>query len=422
MTETVPSAMFTSRAPKLGFVPSFDGIRGIGVMMVLLQHAYPVAESMSSIVDLFFIISGFLITTLLFEEHHKTGTISLRNFYARRAVRLLPALFVVLIVGFVLVLILRPELARQTGLESLAAFFYVHNIFYPPLLGLFQVLGQMWTLSVEEQFYFIVSIAMFLLVPRTKLKAAFTFLVGFYVVVNISRLTGHMGPGQAWFQRPDACALGMILAIVNAWIPPLGPEWNRRLKIMGAIGVAGLCLSLLSSPEILRNAGVEVGAPFLPEFSESVTSGATDAFKAGDTAEVNRIADQAIQEGIEELPNRWYWVRWGFTLGSLSGGMMVLAAARLSESGDWSVNRFLSIPLFRSLGRASYALYISHYQLYPVIAPILPGGPKIQAIGKILVALAVGYAIHIWVERPGMKLKDRFSFLNTQRRAPLAKE
>jgi len=407
----VTAKAFSTKAPKLGFVPSFDGIRGIGVMMVLLQHAYPVAESMSTIVDTFFIISGFLITTLLFEEHKKTDGISLKNFYARRGIRLLPALVVTLVVGFVLIAVFAPEFRRQAGLESLATFFYVHNIFYPPILGLFQVMGQMWTLSVEEQFYFVVSIGMFLLVPRTRLKAAFAFLLIFYVGVNAARLMGNMGPGQAWFHRPDACAMGMMLAILNAWIPPLGPQWTRRLKVIGVVGTAMLVVSLTSSPEILRNQGVDVGVPFLPEFSEQVTEEITAAHERRDNAEVDRLAGEAIEEGLKELPNRWYWVRWGFTLGSLGCGMMIFALARLRDL--WRFSVLLSWSPLRVLGRASYALYISHYQLYKIVEPVLIGGPKVQAVEKIAIALIVGFALHQWVEKPGMRLKDRFSFLSS---------
>lgn len=418
-SEVAPAA-FATQAPKLGFLPSFDGIRGIGVMMVLLQHAYPVAESMSTIVDTFFIISGFLITTLLFEEHKKTGGISLKAFYARRGIRLLPALVVTLVVGYVLIAVFAPEFRRQTGLESLAALFYVHNIFYPPILGIFQVMGQMWTLSVEEQFYFVVSIGMFLLVPRTRLKAAFTFLALFYVGVNVARLMGNMGPGQAWFHRPDACAMGMMIAILNAWIPPLGSHWVRRLKIIGVLGTVMLVVSLASSPEILRSRGIDVGVPFLPEFSEQVTDEITAAHDRRDNAEVDRLAGEAIQEGLKELPNRWYWVRWGFTLGSVGCGMMIFALARLREL--WSLSAFLAWSPLRLLGRASYALYISHYQLYKIVEPVLVGGAKAQAVQKIAIALLVGFALHQWVEKPGMRLKDRFSFLSAPPRPAAAAE
>ncbi|MFZ4434784.1 MAG: acyltransferase family protein, partial [Microthrixaceae bacterium] len=85
---------FVSQAPKLGLVGGFDGIRGIGVMMVLVGHAlFEYVESWVTIVDTFFVLSGFLITTLLLQEHRSTGGIGMRKFYARRAVRLLPTVW-----------------------------------------------------------------------------------------------------------------------------------------------------------------------------------------------------------------------------------------------------------------------------------------------------------------------------------------
>ena len=90
-TTTTARGPFVSSAPKLGLVGGFDGIRGIGVMMVLVGHAlFVYFESLVTIVDTFFVLSGFLITTLLLQEHRNTGDIGLRKFYARRAVRLRP--------------------------------------------------------------------------------------------------------------------------------------------------------------------------------------------------------------------------------------------------------------------------------------------------------------------------------------------
>jgi peptidoglycan/LPS O-acetylase OafA/YrhL len=85
---------FRSRAPKMGFVAPFDGVRGFGVIIVVLEHgADGKLAGVASIVDLFFIISGFLITTLLLEEYRGTGRLNLREFYLRRAVRLFPVLY-----------------------------------------------------------------------------------------------------------------------------------------------------------------------------------------------------------------------------------------------------------------------------------------------------------------------------------------
>ena len=103
MTVAAERAPYVSRAPKLGLVGSFDGIRGIGIGMVLVGHAmFVYMESWVTIVDTFFVLSGFLITTLLLQEHRSTGTISLKKFYQRRGLRLLPSVW--LFVGVWLVI------------------------------------------------------------------------------------------------------------------------------------------------------------------------------------------------------------------------------------------------------------------------------------------------------------------------------
>ena len=100
---TAPNDAFVSRAPKLGQVTSMTGIRGFGVTMLLIGHAlFGYVESWVTVIDAFFVLSGFLITTLLIQEHDRTGTIGLRPFYWRRGLRLFPSVW--LFVGVWLVI------------------------------------------------------------------------------------------------------------------------------------------------------------------------------------------------------------------------------------------------------------------------------------------------------------------------------
>jgi peptidoglycan/LPS O-acetylase OafA/YrhL len=89
---------------RLGYQPALDGLRAVAITAVVLHHALRVPSNGRLGVDLFFVLSGFLITTLLLEERAQTGTVSLLAFYRRRALRLLPALFVFLAVYLVLAL------------------------------------------------------------------------------------------------------------------------------------------------------------------------------------------------------------------------------------------------------------------------------------------------------------------------------
>jgi peptidoglycan/LPS O-acetylase OafA/YrhL len=153
------------------YQPALDGLRALAVSVVVAFHYPP--ETAHAFrggflgVDAFFVLSGFLITTLLLEEHRRTGSVSLRKFYARRALRLLPAASVLLVVGVALSLFLSdtaPARPKAIGLFGMAA--YIANwvqIFEPGSLG---ELSHTWSLAIEEQFYLLWPLALVLLLRR----------------------------------------------------------------------------------------------------------------------------------------------------------------------------------------------------------------------------------------------------------------
>jgi hypothetical protein len=109
-----------SVAPKLGHVPGVDGIRGFGVMIVLVGHLLPKGyDSLNAIIDTFFVLSAFLIVSLLMQEHRSQGRIDLRKFFSRRAIRLLPNSYAVMGVWMLIWLLLSqlviPGIDRSTA-------------------------------------------------------------------------------------------------------------------------------------------------------------------------------------------------------------------------------------------------------------------------------------------------------------------
>jgi len=146
-------------SPRFSYQPSLDGLRAIAIVLVMLLHAQAMASGAWPYflggytgVDIFFVLSGFLITSLLVQEWRDTGRISLRKFYIRRALRLLPALCVLLLVLGVGVKLFGLYL-HVTLATLLAALFYVANwaLAFDTLdMG---ALHHTWSLSVEEQFY-----------------------------------------------------------------------------------------------------------------------------------------------------------------------------------------------------------------------------------------------------------------------------
>src|ERR687889_219725 len=153
----------TAEGGRLPYLPSLDGLRAFAVIAVLLYHAglYWIPGGFLG-VEVFFVISGYLITALLLAEWRQRGRIDLKIFWLRRARRLLPALYVLLVVtlGFAVVF-LPDEVAGLRG-DVLAAFGYVTNWYlifgqesYFEAVGRPSLLQHLWSLAVEEQFYLI---------------------------------------------------------------------------------------------------------------------------------------------------------------------------------------------------------------------------------------------------------------------------
>jgi len=249
---------FVSSAPKLGLVGGFDGIRGIGVCMVLVGHAmFTYVESWVTIVDTFFVLSGFLITTLLLQEHRSTGGIGLRKFYARRAVRLLPSVWL-----FCGVWIAIGVIGTVLGIEAIslrgifedvgAAIAYVYALVFPN--GLYMIapevqnnryMWHLWTLSVEEWFYFVIPATVLVCIRRNWIKQlAWALGLGF-VAIGVARWFAFTGFWQddegmiagvrlALLQRPDALMLGCLVAILNAQVTPERLERLKRPIVIAA--------------------------------------------------------------------------------------------------------------------------------------------------------------------------------------------
>lgn len=141
---------------KSSYIPSLDGIRAISIIIVLFSHAGVSRLIPGGFgVTIFFFLSGFIITTLMFREHHKNGSISLRNFYIRRALRLTPSLLLSISAAIILLLLGAVHGAIDPlTLSSQIFFFFNYFSIYGnahPIDGL----SVLWSLSVEEHFYLI---------------------------------------------------------------------------------------------------------------------------------------------------------------------------------------------------------------------------------------------------------------------------
>lgn len=175
---------------KLGYIPALDGLRALAIVAVMLYHlkSKPLVPGGFLGVDLFFVLSGFLITTLLLQEWGSTGRISLTGFYLRRALRLLPALVLYLGVYSAVSISLDDRYfagdhpAGQVLANAGLALAYCYNWFGS--LSNLELIGfrHLWSLSVEEQFYVIWPSMLFLML-LLKWRPSTLFLVTLSMVV-----------------------------------------------------------------------------------------------------------------------------------------------------------------------------------------------------------------------------------------------
>jgi peptidoglycan/LPS O-acetylase OafA/YrhL len=211
--------------PSLGYRPALDGIRGLAVLGVIAQHAQiPGAGNAGTAgVTLFFVLSGFLITRILVDEHETTGRIDLRRFYVRRAARLLPALVVFLVVMTPLLVV-----SRQPLSPVVVAAMYSSNI--AMVLGMpMGVLAHLWSLAMEEQFYLLWPL---LLAPAAAARARPWMVAGLSVATAVSvahrvslELSGASDPRVMFGPdtRADALLIGCLLALATLRIPRVDP-------------------------------------------------------------------------------------------------------------------------------------------------------------------------------------------------------
>ena len=173
------------------YTPALDGLRAIAVLAVMLYHGGVALTGGGFLgVDIFFVLSGFLITTLLLLEFEGTGRLDLPAFWGRRARRLLPALFVVLVVVLVYAAFLSGQAADSIRADVLAALFYVSNWWFiasgNSYFEQFQdpsPLTHTWSLAIEEQWYLLLPLALVLLLPRVRSRRSWALGFGLLALV-----------------------------------------------------------------------------------------------------------------------------------------------------------------------------------------------------------------------------------------------
>jgi len=362
-----PSAALRER--RLGRVPAFDGLRGIAVLLVLTSHLWIILPDQTGAaiidglfdggflgVDLFFVLSGFLITALLLNEQLDHQRVRFGSFYARRALRLLPALFALLAIHMIYVAVAEPyTFAREFANARAAVFYYANYYAVWHLLDAVGDLGHLWSLAVEEQFYLLwpAILVLFLGVRRPTGYVA-TVLVAAIAVVAVRRAVLWEG-GTGWLPlfnrtdtRVDSLLVGALLA--SLWVRGRTPVKGLVPAAWVATGILLLCVE----------------------------------FARGDEAFV---------------------FLGGFTLVAVTAAVLILATI----DSDWPGNRVLALAPLVAVGRVSYGLYLWHV---PVFWAVSRWGSTWPDAARVAVALGATGILTVlsWflIERPALHWKHRF--------------
>ena len=323
-------------------------------------------------VDIFFVLSGFLITTLLTNEWTRSGGISFGKFYMRRALRLLPALILLVIAcDFATVAIARlywqPEafvpVVFGMAYAALVALFYAAN--WVMISGqTLWILGHTWSLSIEEQFYLLWPLCLLALLRWIRRRSLILTLlasgIAASLLVRISLVRAQAPVTRLFFgldTRFDELLVGCIVGVLASW--SLLPTAQCARRILGA--------------------GAAVGAAIL----------AVLLWRAG-------WKEPVMMQG-------------GLTVAAASAGVLI---ADILARPSGCLARALGHQPLVGIGRISYGLYLWHFPIvYACGALAVDGAPAdlpraTLAIGLTFLVAAASYR---WVERPMLRLKRRFT-------------
>ncbi len=352
-----------------------QGLRAVAVGLVVAAHAgVPFTDGGFVGVDVFFVLSGFLITTLLLREADKTGTVSIPQFYARRARRILPAatLVILVVLAYAVWQLPTTRLTDAAADGTWAAFFLANVHFAAEGVQYFQPsepspFQHYWSLSVEEQFYLVWPVLALLLIPRLGRKG-FTVVAAVIAVASLAWSVYATGenPTAAYFSTPARAyelAAGALLAC-----------WGGRLKgaasiAVGAGGVGAILVSTLAFSEATPFPGWQALVP---------TLGTVAVLASGANAPTARLLSVRPLRYVGDISFSLYLWHWPLIvlapevlhLGSAALEMTVAVAAALVLSA--LSHRFVELPFQRKQ------------------VPVLSHGLRSLVLWPVALVLAVG--------------------------------
>ena len=341
-------------------IPSLDGIRALSFMLVFLAHAGLNKLMPGGLgVTVFFFLSGYLITTLLRRERERCGSNSLRDFYIRRAFRILPPFYTVLALAVAMTTLgLLPEPLRAGSLLSQLAHASNYWILFRDAHGFPAGTVVYWSLAVEEHFYLVFP-ALFILLQRS--------------------LPRRQGAQAGIVLGACACVLAWRLALVLLWD---APEVRTSIATDTRIDsiLFGCALALYGNPmlDAPRGSAMLWRGVLLP---------------AGVTLLLLTMMYRAP----------WFRETLRYSLQGLALIPMFVVAIRFPE---WGIMRHLNHPWIARLGVLSYSLYLCH-QVFIVVfeTRLLPGSRIVTGSLAFAASLLCAAAVERWIERPSARAR-----------------
>jgi len=349
---------------RLGYRPELDGIRGVSILLVLGLHFIPrVIPGGYFGVEIFFVLSGFLITSLLLQEWERRGSINLKDFYFRRALRLGPALiFYLLLLGGYAFFFVKKEHTAEIYTGILLTLSYVSNWIialkpdYP--LG---ILAITWSLAIEEQFYLFWPLTLLLLLNKklSRRWIALIIVLGLLVIILHRSWLWHSGASfRRLYYATDTRADGLMLGCLAGCLVSWGLMPKSKLFEIGLKSLALVC------------------ALFLGYVVLTIKSSTPILFR-----------------GV-------------LALASLSIAIIIAVLVVWPEA--WAIKILRFLPLVW-VGRISYGLYLWHWPVRGLVF----GSSAQPSTRQIIVAVVLSFAITSFsfylIERPFLRWKKRFT-------------
>lgn len=358
---------------KTKYLPSIDSLRAIAVIAVIIYHIdanYLPGGFLG--VDLFFVLSGYLISSLIIKEYKSTGTVNLYNFYVRRARRLLPAVYFMITVVLIIITLFNGVLLKKSYLDALFGYIYssnwwyiFHKLDYFDSFGSQSPFKHLWSLAIEEQFYMFFPL-IFLIFNRksksnnsnSRLNKNFIYVVLSLILVSLIAhiLLFDINNINRIYFGTDTRAFSLLVGVVGAILYPMDRLSERTTKKDNMI------YSIVSLVSILVLIGIMIN-----------------------TSEYNT----------------WLY-RGGFLLVAIIGLIIIISSGRQYTF----MSKLLSFKPFVFIGKISYSLYLWHFPILVVTTPVSEiGNPNLFYVTlRIVLIFLVATGSYMFVETPIRKL------------------